>query len=91
MSPPSIRRALVGACAPFMRLPLGTRLALAALAACCTLRGGGKGAGARADAPPMWLHSPSWDVVRLPGRGLDAPLGSFSVAVTPDGTTFFVR
>ena len=48
MSPPSIRRALVGACAPFMRLPLGTRLALAALAACCTLRGGGKGAGARA-------------------------------------------
>ena len=48
MSPPSILRALVGACAPFMRLPLGTRLALAALAACCTLRGGGKGAGARA-------------------------------------------
>ena len=48
MSPPSIRRALVGACAPFMRLPFGTRLALAALAACCTLRGGGKGAGARA-------------------------------------------
>ena len=26
---PSIRRALVGACAPFMRLPLGTRLVLA--------------------------------------------------------------
>lgn len=48
MSPPSIRRTLVGACAPFMRLPLGTRLALAALAACCTLRGGGKGAGSRA-------------------------------------------
>ena len=44
----SIHRTLVGACAPFMRLPLGTRLALAALAACCTLRGGGKGAGARA-------------------------------------------
>lgn len=48
MSPPSIRRALVGACAPFMRLPFGTRLALAALAACCTLHGGGKGAGSRA-------------------------------------------
>ena len=45
---PSIRRALVGACAPFMRLPLGTRLVLAALAACCTLHGGGKGAGSRA-------------------------------------------
>ena len=47
--------------------------------------------GALADAPPAWLHSPSWDVVRLTGRGIDAPLGSFSVAVTPDGTTFFVR
>ena len=46
--PPSIRRALEGVCAPFMRLPLGTRLALAALAACCTFHGGGKGAGARA-------------------------------------------
>ena len=91
MSPPPIHRALVGACAPFMRLPLGTRLALAALAACCTLRGGGKGAGGRAEESTMWLHSPSWDVVRLPGRGLDAPLGSFSVAVTPDGTMFFVR
>lgn len=45
---PSIRRALVGTCAPFMRLPLGTRLVLAALAACCTLHGGGKGAGSRA-------------------------------------------
>lgn len=47
--------------------------------------------GAFADAPPAWLHSPSWDVVRLTGRGIDAPLGSFSAAVTPDGTTFFVR
>ena len=46
--PTSIRRALVDACAPFTRLPLGTRLALAALAACCTLHGGGKGAGSRA-------------------------------------------
>ena len=47
--------------------------------------------GALADAPPAWLHSPSWDVVRLTGRGIDAPLESFSVAVTPDGTMFFVR
>ena len=46
---------------------------------------------ALADAPPAWLHSPSWDVVRLTGRGIDVPLGSFSVAVTPDGTMFFVR
>ncbi len=48
MFPLSIRRALEGIRAPFMRLPFGTRLALAALAACCTLHGGGKGAGARA-------------------------------------------
>ena len=48
MFPSSILRTLVGACAPFMRLPFGTRLALAALAACCTLHGGGKGAGSRA-------------------------------------------
>lgn len=47
--------------------------------------------GALADAPPAWLHSPSWNLLRLTGRGIDAPLGSFSVAVTPDGTTFFVR
>lgn len=47
--------------------------------------------GALAGAPPAWLHSPSWDVVRLTGRGIDAPLGSFSAAVTPDGATFFVR
>ena len=29
---------------------------------------------ALADAPPAWLHSPSWDVVRLTGRGIDVPL-----------------
>lgn len=47
--------------------------------------------GALADAPPAWLHSPSWDVVRLTGRGLDASPESFSVTVAPDGTTLFVR
>ena len=47
--------------------------------------------GALADAPPAWLHSPSWNLLRLTGRGIDAPLESFSVAVTPDGTMFFVR
>ncbi len=47
--------------------------------------------GTLADAPPAWLHSPSWNLLRLTGRGIDAPLESFSVAVTPDGTMFFVR
>lgn len=47
--------------------------------------------GALADAPPAWLHSPSWNLLRLTGRGLDASLESFSVAVAPDGTTLFVR
>ena len=47
--------------------------------------------GALADAPPAWLHSPSWNLLRLTGRGIDAPLESISVAVTPDGTVFFVR
>ena len=47
--------------------------------------------GALADAPPAWLHSPSWNLLRLTGRGIDASHGFFSVAVTPDGTMFFVR
>ena len=47
--------------------------------------------GTLADTPPAWLHSPSWNLFRLTGRGIDAPLESFSVAVTPDGTMFFVR
>ena len=47
--------------------------------------------GTLADVPPAWLHSPSWNLLRLTGRGIDAPLESFSVTVTPDGTMFFVR
>ena len=47
--------------------------------------------GTLADAPPAWFHSPSWNLLRFTGRGIDAPLESFSVTVTPDGTTFFVR
>ena len=47
--------------------------------------------GALADAPPAWLYSPSWNLLRLTGRGIDAPIESFSVAATPDGTVFFVR
>ena len=47
--------------------------------------------GTLADAPPAWLHSPSWNLLRLTGRGINAPLESFSVDVTPDGTMFFVR
>lgn len=47
--------------------------------------------GALADAPPAWLHSPSWNLLRITGRGLDASPESFSVTVVPDGTTLFVR
>ena len=47
--------------------------------------------GTLADVPPAWLHSPSWNLLRLTGRGLDASPESFSVAVAPDGTTLFVR
>ena len=47
--------------------------------------------GTLADVPPAWLHSPSWNLLRLTGRGLDASSESFSVAVAPDGTTLFVR
>ena len=46
---------------------------------------------ALADAPPAWLHSPSWNLLRLTGRGINAPFESFSIAVAPDGTMFFVR
>lgn len=47
--------------------------------------------GTLADVPPAWLHSPSWNLLRLTGRGLDVSPESFSVTVAPDGTTLFVR
>ena len=36
-------------------------------------------------------YSPAWNMMRLVGRGLDASQESFSVTVSPDGTTIFMR
>ena len=36
-------------------------------------------------------YSPTWNMMRLVGRGLDASQESFSVTVSPDGTTIFMR
>ena len=37
------------------------------------------------------IYTPSWNLLRLTGRGLDASLETFSVSVTPDGTVFIMR
>ena len=37
------------------------------------------------------VYSPSWNLLKLTGRGLDASLETFSVTVTPDGTVFIMR
>ena len=44
-----------------------------------------------ADLPLESTYSPSWNLLRLTGRGLDASLKAFTVSVTPDGTTFIMR
>ena len=44
-----------------------------------------------ADLPLESTYSPSWNLLRLTGRGLDASLEAFTVSVTPDGTTFIMR
>ena len=49
------------------------------------------GSPAFADLPLESPYSPSWNLLRLTGRGLDASLETFSVSVTPDGTTFIMR
>ena len=36
-------------------------------------------------------YSPTWNKMRLVGRGLDASQENFSVTVSPDGTTIFMR
>ena len=36
-------------------------------------------------------YSPTWNMMRLVGRGLDASQENFSVTVSPDGTTIFMR
>ena len=42
-------------------------------------------------APPPWLYDPSWNLVRLTGRGGDILGESFTVTAAPDGTAFILR
>ena len=49
------------------------------------------GSPAFADLPPGSVYRPSWNLLRLTGRGLDASLETFSVSATPDGTVFIMR
>ena len=49
------------------------------------------GSPAFADLPLESTYSPSWNLLRLTGRGLDASLETFSVSATPDGTVFIMR
>ena len=49
------------------------------------------GSPAFADLPLESVYSPSWKLLRLTGRGLDASLENFSVSSTPDGTVFIMR
>ena len=44
-----------------------------------------------ADLPLESTYSPSWNLLRLTERGLDASLETFSVSATPDGTVFIMR
>ena len=44
-----------------------------------------------ADLPLESIYSPSWNLLRLTGRGLDASLENFFVSATPDGTVFIMR
>ena len=44
-----------------------------------------------ADLPLESVYRPSWNLLRLTGRGLDASLETFSVSATPDGTVFIMR
>lgn len=43
------------------------------------------------DLPLDAVYSPSWNMLRLTGRGLDASLENFSVVVRPDGTAVIMR
>ena len=43
------------------------------------------------DLPLESVYRPSWNLLRLTGRGLDTSLETFSVSVTPDGTVFIMR
>ena len=43
------------------------------------------------DLPLESVYRPSWNLLRLTGRGLDTSLETFSVSVTPNGTVFIMR
>ena len=43
------------------------------------------------DLPLESVYRPSWNLLCLTGRGLDASLETFSVSATPDGTVFIMR
>ena len=49
------------------------------------------GSPAFADRSQESIYRPSWNLLRLTGRGLDASLETFSVSATPDGTVFIMR
>lgn len=49
------------------------------------------GSPAFTDLPLESVYRPSWNLLRLTGRGLDASLETFSVSATPDGTVFIMR
>lgn len=44
-----------------------------------------------ADLPLESTYSPSWNLLRLTGRGLDAALETFTISATPDATVFIMR
>lgn len=50
-----------------------------------------EGATVFAGLPLESTYRPSWNLLRLTGRGLDASFETFSVSVTPDGTVFIMR
>ena len=50
-----------------------------------------EGATVFAGLPLESVYRPSWNLLRLAGRGLDASFETFSVSVTPDGTVFIMR
>lgn len=40
---------------------------------------------------PMWLYDPTWDMIRLTSRGVDAPCESFRVSVKVDPFVFILK
>ena len=50
-----------------------------------------EGGGAFAGRAPGEVYSPSWNLLRLTGRGTGRPFESFRAAAAPDGMVFTVR